>query len=414
MGVKQALIVMLAGITVVTTFLFTGCKRNSSSATSSLKVKSSSNEEKTTKKKEYESDKFIKIPWPDSELAKMIPVTKSNIGKIVSDTDIDLTVYIGNTTKEQYNSYVEECQEMGFNRNHNIGEQFGYLFYDAYNKDNYNLYIKYHEMDDLSEQWPDKQTMIIELYAPNEEEKAEDYSEETTEEVTEAATEKEEIFPVENAKRAAIVALTNGTVSDVFADDGFSIDKSKLHSYSDLSGEYILVDDWGSWKEKNSNTWHVDNLTGTNSYNNKVIASLDVTFSSNVYTVSNITGSYGNNDLKEIEETVSTKNDIVNVSPNLIKDNRDTSALQEDKAEQIDHYYAKKAFEKYGEAQYPNGFKCHWILDLYNDEQDNNGTYFFKVGVTVKNSSNAKQEMIAEGKVSGTNDSPVVKDFIVY
>lgn len=46
----------------------------------------------------------------------------------------------------------------------------------------------------------------------------------------------ESTFPVKNAKRAAVVAITNSLASDVFKEDGNTYDVSKFHSYADTSG----------------------------------------------------------------------------------------------------------------------------------------------------------------------------------
>ncbi len=80
---------------------------------------------------------------------------------------------------------------------------------------------------------------------------------------------------------------------------------------------------------------------------------------------------------------------------------------------ELSQYYAKKAFEEYGEANYPYGFKCHWVVNLINAEQATNGTWFFKVGVTIKNQYGTEYDTIAEGVVGGTDASPKVTQFHV-
>lgn len=75
---------------------------------------------------------------------------------------------------------------------------------------------------------------------------------------------------------------------------------------------------------------------------------------------------------------------------------------------------AKNAFEDYGLEKYPNGFKCHWILKNYKSEPMKDGSWQFKVGVTVKDNDGKKQKLTAEGIVFGTNENPKIKDFRVY
>ena len=86
-------------------------------------------------------------------------------------------------------------------------------------------------------------------------------------------------------------------------------------------------------------------------------------------------------------------------------ENNDTSS-------ELTQYYAKKAFEEYGESQYPFGFKCHWIKDLINIEQAGN-TWYFKVGVTITNAYGAEYDTVAEGMVTGTDSAPQMVQFYV-
>ena len=131
-------------------------------------------------------------------------------------------------------------------------------------------------------------------------------------------------IPVENAFRAAVVAITNGYANDVFTDDGDYYDPLKLHSYSDLSGFHFVVKNKGTWTVKSSNTLHVEGLRMEASiFANKVNASLDVTFDGTNYVISNLGGMYGNNELYLLEsEPDSFKNNYLVVKPELIADDR--------------------------------------------------------------------------------------------
>lgn len=81
--------------------------------------------------------------------------------------------------------------------------------------------------------------------------------------------------------------------------------------------------------------------------------------------------------------------------------------------ESLSYYYAKTAFEEYGKSIYKYGFKCHWVVGLINAEQSKDGTYYIKVEVTIENAFGNKYKTIAEGKVTGTDANPKVKDFYV-
>lgn len=53
--------------------------------------------------------------WPESELAAMLPVPKSNVGYINKETAGELSVYVADSTKEDYNEYIQACTDKGFN-----------------------------------------------------------------------------------------------------------------------------------------------------------------------------------------------------------------------------------------------------------------------------------------------------------
>lgn len=152
----------------------------------------------------------------------------------------------------------------------------------------------------------------------------EESASEATEEVeTPAEVTLEASFPVENAKRAAVVAITNALATDVFAVDNNTVDPTKYHSYADLSGYYMIVTSWGTWYAKDDATWHVDGLEmHPNEYNTIACVSLDVTYDGNNYVVSNVSGPYGKaNDLSDIE-TFSYADTYLTVTSSLIADGR--------------------------------------------------------------------------------------------
>lgn len=144
----------------------------------------------------------------------------------------------------------------------------------------------------------------------------------------------ESTFPVENAKRAAVVTITNATAIDVFAKDGNTLDATKFHSYSDTSGNfynyYIKVNSWGTWTAKDEKSWHVDSLELENSLGNPFDLSLDVAFNGTDYLVSNIKGTYGSlANTMDISEVV-TENDesiYLKVPTKLIKNDRADTLL---------------------------------------------------------------------------------------
>lgn len=165
-------------------------------------------------------------------------------------------------------------------------------------------------------------------------------TESTTESVTEAETEPTpEIYPQEDAFRAAVVAITNSLATDVFTNDGSRHDVSKYHSFSDTSAFYMSVLSQGTWTEKNNNTWHVDGLRlqpdGYDVVYNTPInfdtiakVSLDVSFDGGNYIISNISGIYAIPGKEDIGTNLSYLNSdsmsksALTVSANMIASGR--------------------------------------------------------------------------------------------
>lgn len=79
------------------------------------------------------------IQWPSSEIAKLLPIPKSNIGSISWENSGGFVIYIGNTTKAEYNEYVNACSAKGFNVDYNKGDDYYY----ADNADGYHVSLRY-------------------------------------------------------------------------------------------------------------------------------------------------------------------------------------------------------------------------------------------------------------------------------
>ena len=79
------------------------------------------------------------IKWPESAGGKLLPVPKSTVGKVVSETDKGFHIYIGNTTKQDYAAYIAECIAKGFDVDFNKSEKA----YSAKNGDGWKVSITY-------------------------------------------------------------------------------------------------------------------------------------------------------------------------------------------------------------------------------------------------------------------------------
>jgi len=84
-------------------------------------------------------EELSQIQWPTSGIGAMLPVPKSTLGKITSDSSNTFQVTIGNTTIEDFNSYIKACEDKGFNVEYNKQEKN----YSAKNVEGYRLNVTY-------------------------------------------------------------------------------------------------------------------------------------------------------------------------------------------------------------------------------------------------------------------------------
>ncbi|MEB3072456.1 hypothetical protein [Parvimonas sp. C2] len=230
----------------------------------------------------------------------------------------------------------------------------------------------------------------------NENNKESDISEKNSESL-------ETTFPKENARRAVVVAFTNGYSTDVFKKDGNTYDINKFHSYAEKPEYHIKIEKDGNWTAKDEKTWHIENIELKTSYKLYFNTSLDITFDGKNYIISNVSGLMGkktNSDKQktDISDFASGNCPYCTVSPELIREDRnpeDFKELDEDKIRSE----ARKVFQAYGKKLFPYGFKCHWIIGLRAEEVSRDGACFLKVDVTIKNEYGTKRKAIAEGTV---------------
>jgi hypothetical protein len=206
-------------------------------------------------------------------------------------------------------------------------------------------------------------------------------------------------YPQENALRAAVVAFTNRHADDVFTADGNHYDLSKFHSYADVSGFLLIVEYEGVWTAKNENTWHVEGLSlKLNNYNTEITASLDVSYVDNNYFVSNLSGKAPSYDDISVYENESEFSMFFTVPTKLIEDDREPG-------KELEEYIAKRAFENYGDYLYPYGFEVHWFTGLEIHEQSYDGSWYFRVSVTITNQFGASKKTVAEAYVNNTTET---------
>jgi len=213
----------------------------------------------------------------------------------------------------------------------------------------------------------------------------------------------ETTFPKENARRAVVVAFTNGYSTDVFKKDGNTYDINKFHSYAEKPEYHIKIEKDGNWTAKDEKTWHIENIELKTSYKLYFNTSLDITFDGKNYIISNVSGLMGkktNSDKQktDISDFASGNCPYCTVSPELIKEDRNPEDFKELDENKITSD-ARKIFQAYGKNLFPYGFKCHWIIGLRAEEVSRDGSCFLKVEVTIKNEYGTKRKAIAEGTV---------------
>ena len=149
----------------------------------------------------------------------------------------------------------------------------------------------------------------------------------------------EAVFPKELAKRAIIVAMTNGQASDVFSEDGNSYDAAKFHTYSDIDGFFMIIDTDGTWTALDDHTWHVEGIIlEIFDHGTFLKATCDIKKDGDTYIVSNVDRTiaekeYINSDdpskinMEHLEP--SDHNPFLTVPGELINEDRDALSLQD-------------------------------------------------------------------------------------
>ena len=89
------------------------------------------------------STKYEKIVWNDISMHDILPEPKSDKGRILTNDDDSLSMYICKSSKEDYSEYVENCKSKGFNEESTKNTNS----YEAFNADGYKLSLRYYESD---------------------------------------------------------------------------------------------------------------------------------------------------------------------------------------------------------------------------------------------------------------------------
>lgn len=141
------------------------------------------------------SDNYMEmtnLEWPTSDIAKLLPTPQSNIGNISWERSDGFYIYVGETSLDDYNTYVKACIEKGFDVDYSKGNDYYY----ADNKDGFSLSLRH-----------DDNVMSVHISAPEEkttDEESEQSSESLTnqDEQNNASVSTDESAPPENSDSA--------------------------------------------------------------------------------------------------------------------------------------------------------------------------------------------------------------------
>lgn len=230
---------------------------------------------------------FSEYRWPTTDIAKRMPVPKSNIGKLVWSADYGFVLYVANTTWSDFNDYADECEKAGFMENYRRGDDYFY----GDDKDSYQVMLRFDEGD----------VMFVRIDEP--EEVTEEESETPEKEVIKEEPEESETPEKDISEEVEIT--TNESEADSFSNwldtietptDPFSdlrhrtTARRAFENYGEYLYPYGIKYHWlgGSTSEyEGDGIWYFKvNVTTTNQYNAEKDATVEGRIDFNLETVS--------------------------------------------------------------------------------------------------------------------------------
>lgn len=166
------------------------------------------------------------ITWPIGTAGDLLPEPSSTTGKFNYEHDTNFSVYVGDTSKEEYDEYVADCSDYGFDVDYDKGENY----YRAYNEEGYYLSLSY-EGNNI---------MLVRIDEPNKDTEAtENAAQETVksedEESSAESKAEETIADLKDEEQMQTVDPGNSTVGE----DGLRKDfKDAMDSYEVFMNEY--------------------------------------------------------------------------------------------------------------------------------------------------------------------------------
>lgn len=185
-------------------------------------------------------EEMKEFEWPSQGLSAMLPKTNSNYGKIVSDSSSSFRVHIGKISLEEFNKYVEECKNKGFDVDYNKQDES----YHAKNSGGYRLSVNYlgFNIIDILIQTPEKED------SSNTTTPKEENTGNSTDNGTEIRKEFKEAMDSYESYMNEYVEF----MKKYYANPS---DTSLLRDYTKMLEKYNkLTKDFENWKDNNLNT----------------------------------------------------------------------------------------------------------------------------------------------------------------
>lgn len=87
----------------------------------------------------YAPMEMSELKWPTQGIAASFPIPKSAVGRIEWEYSDSFLIYVGDTTVEDWQAYVDECVAKGYNVDYSKGDDYYY----AKNSEGYSLSVEY-------------------------------------------------------------------------------------------------------------------------------------------------------------------------------------------------------------------------------------------------------------------------------
>lgn len=194
------------------------------------------------------------LNWPKSEIARLLPMPKSTVGKVSTDTADGCYIYVGETSIDDFNAYADECSEQGFSVDYERGDKF----YNAKDENGNKLSLSYQGNN----------VMVIQIRKPDESKSEENKTNVDTEISSESKQEEQEEKPssgeqlVDGLRPEFKKAMDSyETFMNEYCDfmkkyaESDGTDIGLLADYTEYMSKYAdVVEDFEAWDSEEMNT----------------------------------------------------------------------------------------------------------------------------------------------------------------